>query len=119
MVDIKCMVERFNGRISEVLHQTRFASATQLEDTLMNYAKTYNHHIPQRALGGIPPVQALKNWQAKKPDLFKKRVYKQAGLENRPDPAHPQSRTTPPKLAKLLPKIALEIASGKEKALSF
>ncbi|WP_300085495.1 IS481 family transposase [uncultured Nitrosomonas sp.] len=74
------MVERFNGRISEVLHQTRFASAAQLEATLMNYAKTYNHHIPQRALGGISPVDALKSWQVKKPDLFKKRVYKQAGL---------------------------------------
>ncbi len=75
------MVERFNGRISEVLHQTRFASAAQLEATLMNYAKTYNHHIPQRALGGISPVDALKSWQVKKPDLFKKRVYKQAGLD--------------------------------------
>ena len=34
------MVERFNGRISEVLHQTRFASAAQLKATLVNYAKT-------------------------------------------------------------------------------
>ena len=54
-------VERFNGRISEVLHQTRFASAAQLKATLMNYVKTYNHQIPQRALNHISRVQALKN----------------------------------------------------------
>ena len=76
------MVERFNGRISEVVQQTRFASAAQLEATLMNYVKIYNHQIPQRALQHISPVQALKNWQVKKPELFKKRVYKQAGLDS-------------------------------------
>lgn len=75
------MVERFNGRISEVIGQTRFASAAQLEATLINYGKTYNHHIPQRALGGICPVDALKKWQEKKPDLFKKQAYKQTGLD--------------------------------------
>ena len=47
----------------------------------MNYVKTYNHHIPQRALKHVSPVQALKDWYAKKPELFKKRVYKQAGLD--------------------------------------
>ncbi|MEJ7138195.1 IS481 family transposase [Amphibiibacter pelophylacis] len=76
------MVERFNGRISEVLNQTRFASATDLESTLMNYVKTYNHLIPQRALGYVTPVQALKDWNARKPELFRKRVYDQAGLDN-------------------------------------
>ncbi|WP_027016595.1 integrase core domain-containing protein, partial [Comamonas composti] len=75
------MVERFNGRISEVLHQTRFASAAQLEATLMSYVKTYNHQIPQRALDHVSPVQALKNWYRKKPELFKKRVYNQSGLD--------------------------------------
>lgn len=59
------MVERFNGRISEVLHQPRFASAAQLKATLMNYAKTYNHQIPRRALNHISPVQALKDWYVK------------------------------------------------------
>jgi transposase InsO family protein len=76
------MVERFNGRISEVVSQTRFASAAQLEATLENYVKTYNHLIPQRALNHLSPVQALKNWQAKRPELFVKRVYNQPGLDN-------------------------------------
>ena len=75
------MVERFNGRISEVVNQTRFTSADQLEATLENYVKTYNHLIPQRALNHVSPVQALKIWQAKKPELFVKRVYNQPGLD--------------------------------------
>jgi transposase InsO family protein len=75
------MVERFNGRISEVLQQTRFASAAELEQTLNEYVKVYNHHIPQRNLGHISPVQALKNWQQKRPELFKKKVYNHTGLD--------------------------------------
>ena len=59
------MVERFNGRISEVLHQTRFGSAEQLETTLMRYMNTYNHQIPQRALKHVSPIQALKDWYVK------------------------------------------------------
>jgi len=75
------MVERFNGRISEIVSQTRFRSAAELDDTLRNYWSTYNNLIPQRALGHQTPVQALKSWQAKKPELFAKRVYKQPGLD--------------------------------------
>ena len=44
------MVERFNGRIADVVGQTRFTSAAELDATLMNYAMTYNNHMPQRAL---------------------------------------------------------------------
>lgn len=76
------MVERFNGRISEVVQQTRFASAAQLEQTLTAYLHTYNHSIPQRALGHHTPIQALKQWRVDKPELFRKRVYEQAGLDS-------------------------------------
>ena len=75
------MVERFNGRISEVIKQTRFASAAELASTLNNYWQAYNHHIPQRALGHVSPVDSLKNWHQKKPELFRKRIYKQAELD--------------------------------------
>ena len=75
------MVERFNGRISDLVKQTRFASAAELESTLEQYLKLYNHHIPQRALNHQAPIQALKKWQSEKPELFIKRVYKQAGLD--------------------------------------
>jgi hypothetical protein len=76
------MVERFNGRISEIVNQTRFGSAAELESTLRNYLKIYNNNIPQRALGHQTPIQALKLWHEKKPELFTKRVYNQAGLDS-------------------------------------
>lgn len=75
------MVERFNGRISEILATTRFDSAQDLQTTLTRYAKLYNHAIPQRALNHCTPVQALKDWQRDRPDLFHKRVYNQTGLD--------------------------------------
>lgn len=76
------MVERFNGRISEIVNQTRFGSAAELESTLLNYVKIYNHNIPQRALKHQTPIHALKKWQQEKPDLFLKRGYNQAGLDS-------------------------------------
>lgn len=75
------MVERFNGRISEVVKQTRFTSAAELETTLMAYLQIYNHHIPQRSLKHQTPVQALKNWQEEKPEIFVKYDYDHAGLD--------------------------------------
>ena len=76
------MVERFNGRIADILKTRRFDSAWDLKQTMYNYRDVYNHHIPQKALGHITPIAALKQWQEKRPDLFLKRVYNQAGLDN-------------------------------------
>jgi transposase InsO family protein len=75
------MIERFNGRIAEVLATHRFNSAKSLQQNLMEYVKVYNQHIPQKALGHIPPLQALKNWQKSNPELFHKRVYNHTGLD--------------------------------------
>jgi hypothetical protein len=76
------MVERMNGRIQEILQQTRFASAKELEATLMRYLAAYNHHIPQRALEHRTPVQAIEEWLLKKPDSIRfVPVYDQAGLD--------------------------------------
>ena len=75
------MVERFNGRIADVLATTRFDSAQNLADTLTGYVRLYNHQIPQKALGHIAPIQALKSWQQKCPERFKKRVYNLTGLD--------------------------------------
>ena len=69
-------VERFNGRISEVL-----------ADTLTRYVRLYNHQIPQKALGHIAPVQALKEWQHKDPKRFKKRIHNLTGF-NSPKTPH-------------------------------
>ena len=75
------MIERFNGRIAEVLATTRFDSAEHLADTIERYVEVYNQHIPQKALGHIPPLQAMKNRSQKQPQLFKKCVYNVAGLD--------------------------------------
>lgn len=64
------MVERFNGRISEVLATRRFRCGEHLEETLTRYVATYNYHIPQRALGHLSPVEALQQWAKTKPELF-------------------------------------------------
>ncbi|MBF0155083.1 MAG: IS481 family transposase [Magnetococcales bacterium] len=76
------MIERFNGRIGEILATTRFDSAQNLEQALIRYAKIYNQFIPQKALKHTTPIQALKNWQQKRPEIFKKRVYNLAGLDS-------------------------------------
>lgn len=75
------MVERFNGRVSEVIGQTRFKSAAQLETTLTHYVQAYNHRIPQRALNHQAPIQAMQKWQASHPHLFSKRVNDLPGLD--------------------------------------
>jgi transposase InsO family protein len=75
------MVERFNGRISEILHQTRFKSSADLKSTLLNYLKVYNYSIPQRALRHQTPIQALKKWQRERPELFVNPGYEQTGLD--------------------------------------
>ena len=73
------MVERFNGRITEVLATHRFDSRADLETTLKRYSHLYNHHIPQKALWQRTPIQAMKNWQDSHPQLFIRQVRNHAG----------------------------------------
>ena len=75
------MVERFNGRISDIVNQTRFRSAAELDDTLQRYLVTYNHLIPQRALKHQSPIQTLRRWQSERPELFTNLIEKQPGLD--------------------------------------
>ena len=76
------MVERFNGRIEDVLQSHRFRSGEDLEQTLLRYVHLYNSQLPQSALKGRTPINALKDWQRQRPDLFRKRVYNHAGCDN-------------------------------------
>ncbi|WP_027961494.1 integrase core domain-containing protein, partial [Halomonas halodenitrificans] len=73
------MVERFNGRISDVLSTRRYVSGEDLEQTLKRYAWLYNHHIPQKALHHQSPIAVMKEWQIKRPELFTKRVVNHTG----------------------------------------
>ena len=75
------MVERFNGRIAEVLATHRFNSAENLETTLMRYVWLYNQQLPQSALGSKTPLQAMKDWHKLKPELFKKQPYYLTGCD--------------------------------------
>ena len=76
------MVERFNGRISDILATTRFRSRDDLQTTIERYAMLYNDPLPQKALGHNTPLQAMRTWQEQKPELFVRNPKKQAGLDN-------------------------------------
>ena len=75
------MVERFNGRIAEILRNTRFRSAEELAIALGHYLNLYNYQIPQRALGHVSPIEALQSWQKKEPDRFISEIYNLSGLD--------------------------------------
>lgn len=75
------MVERFNGRIADVLRTHHFDSSETLSRTIKRYVYLYNHHIRQKALDHQTPIEALKVWQKKAPELFRKRVINHAGSD--------------------------------------
>ncbi|WP_417916745.1 IS481 family transposase [Candidatus Electronema sp. JC] len=76
------MVERFNGRIEDIVQQTRFESAQQLEEALIQYLNIYNSNIPQRNIGHVTPVEAVNKWRKIHPELFKNSEYNHPGLDN-------------------------------------
>lgn len=75
------MVERFNGRIEDVLQSHRFRSGEDLEQTLLRYVRLYNGQLPQSVLKGRTPIDALKDWHRDKPNLFRKRPYNHSGCD--------------------------------------
>ncbi|MBL3562872.1 integrase core domain-containing protein, partial [Rhodovulum sulfidophilum] len=75
------MVERFNGRIEDVLQSHRFHSGEDLEQTILSYVHIYNSQLPQSALRARTPIDALKEWQFQRPELFRRRVYNHAGCD--------------------------------------
>ena len=75
------MVERFNGRIEDVLRSHHFRSGEELEATLHRYVWLYNQKLPQSALSSKTPLQAMKDWHKLKPELFKKQPYYHPGCD--------------------------------------
>ena len=75
------MVERFNGRIEDVLQSHRFRSGEDLERTILRCVHLYNTQFPQAALKGRTPVATLKDCQRHRPELFRKRAYNLAGCD--------------------------------------
>ena len=76
------MVERFNGRISDILKTHRFNSALDLEQTLLRYVTLYNHQLPQSALKSNTPFQTMRAWYDSHPHLFVKRPYDRPGCDS-------------------------------------
>jgi len=75
------MVERFNGRISDILRTHHFDSREDLQQTLYRYVHLYNHRLPQSALASLTPIQTMKKYYASHPELFQRRVYEGAGCD--------------------------------------
>jgi hypothetical protein len=75
-------VERFNGRIEEVLQSHQFRSGEELETTLHRYVWLYNQQLPQSALGSKVPLQAMKEGRELKPELVKKHPYYLPGCDS-------------------------------------
>jgi transposase InsO family protein len=75
------MVARFNGRIREPLQQMRleFSYQCALRMIVIELEVVEQGHLQLRP--AIWPIQALKEWQQQKPELFVKRGYDQAGLD--------------------------------------
>jgi hypothetical protein len=94
------MVERFNGRIEDVLQSHRFQSGEGLETTLNRHVLLYNPQLPQSAPGSKSPFQAMKDWHRVKPYLFKKQPYHLSGCDRSiipPRPQRPRSKPARPR----------------------
>jgi transposase InsO family protein len=76
------MVERFNGRISEILATHHFDSCCDLTQTLQRYVYLYNYHIPQKNLNHKTPIATLKSWKETHPHLFTKRIINHPGPDS-------------------------------------
>ncbi len=75
------MVERFNGRISNVLQSHHFVSGEDLAQTLYRYVLLYNQRLPQSTLGSKTPLDAMQRWYESHPHLFVKRPCNLAGCD--------------------------------------
>jgi transposase InsO family protein len=73
------MVERFNGRVEDVLQSHHFRSGEEQEMTMHRYFWLYIQQLPQPALGSKSPLQAMQDWYKIKPELFKKQPYNLSG----------------------------------------
>ena len=76
------MVERFNGRIEDILQRHRFRSGEDLEQTIRRYVRLYKGQLPQSVLKGRTPIDALKVWHHERPELFRKQPYNHTGCDS-------------------------------------
>lgn len=67
----KCMVERFNGRMEDVLQIHRFKCCEDLEQAIQRHITLYNEQLPQPALASQTPLRAMADWHKRSPEAFK------------------------------------------------
>ena len=80
-IEHRGMVERFNGRVSDVLNTHCFVSGQHMQETLMRYTVLCNHQFPQSALKSKTSSQAMKDWYKTHPHLFHKKPYDHPGCD--------------------------------------
>ena len=68
------VVERFNGRVSDVLKTNHLNLTFDLQQTLLRHVAFYNHQLTQSALNKSP-IQSMKDWCDAMANLFYKRLY--------------------------------------------
>ena len=76
------MVERFNGRLSQVLRSHHFVNGQALGTTLRRHVWLYNEHLPQKNLNHRTPMQAMKQWHRTRPDLFARKPVNHPGPDS-------------------------------------
>ncbi len=76
------MVERFNGRISDILKTHHFLSGEDLAQTLQRYVFRYNNQLPQSALGSQTPTQTMQKWFISNPEIFHRNPDDQPGCDS-------------------------------------
>lgn len=52
-----------------------------MSEIAVRHGDANNHHLPQRAIGHVCPVEALAQWQLKQPELFVSEVSNLPGLD--------------------------------------
>ena len=64
------MPEHFNGKLEDIFQTDKFQADKDLEKIIYRYVNIYNSHLPQKALSNKSPIDSMKQWQVKRPDLF-------------------------------------------------
>ncbi len=60
------MVERFDGRIEDILQSHRSHGGEDLEQTILRYVRFHDGQLPQSVPGGRAPIDTLRAWHRRK-----------------------------------------------------
>ena len=67
------MVERMNRKIEENVLKLKYKDYKELEQALYRYWYNYNHYIKHSGLNYKTPIEKLKEYYEKKPEMFTKK----------------------------------------------